>query len=49
MEISGYSMVSGELSNGIRISKNPAQEVAIVRFWPVADIATAAANVRFRG
>jgi hypothetical protein len=29
MQISGYSIVSGELSSGIRISKNPAKEIAM--------------------
>jgi hypothetical protein len=38
MQISGYSIVSGELSSGIRISKKSTARSSHVRFWPKADI-----------
>jgi hypothetical protein len=49
MQISGYSIVSGELSSGIRISKKPGARSRHVRLWPKADMPKNASNVAFRG
>jgi hypothetical protein len=49
MQISGYSIVSGELSSGIRISKKSSARSSYVRFWPLADVRKDAFNVAFGG